>query len=616
MNLISIQIKNFNATLKKMEKAESPGLMILEPVRIENFSFFNSKIRLLIDKYKNSTKNMKFIDEVFKEGEIDDSRCMLRKKEEEENILDADTIIQSHFEKIVLQKTRKLILKWKTEDEKKKQNYLSQSESKEQSRIQINQKIQKSDITYIENNFDATKLSIQFTNPFLSLAFSFFILERSKKDVFYTRKSIFQNEIEYLESHYHNYIMNHQNNTQNNVKGYADYICSTEQYFLESYHNRYLFAEIFLYLRIGKISDALQLIEKYKDFFNSSAPEIEKSIVDFYQGKYVSKMYYEKMRGAKNDRFKLLIFQILCNVPDVFDILSTFEDFLWFTMLHAKNIDDLYSRKDNLDIDGCKFLLSLFCRKYKDAFSILLTKDFPIIEMFFTAREMSNHTKIIEPYVEIVFLFIKKFTKKERKIELVNSLCTGTKSEKIIADILVKTDSLDLIGLKDDICGLNTKIVDQVAYYLQKNGDREKLLQLYYLFNNDRKILQILNEYLIDLILKDKKEINKHNDIIDYFSKTTNSKEKDKMLFLINIIHFTKSQNMADLKNSNFFSSSHMSIISELRPVISKLIPLITKLINLENDINIANNFINLCNSMGLGDKCRSLMGENLILIL
>ncbi|KRH95106.1 Cullin [Pseudoloma neurophilia] len=606
-------------------------ILTLDPIRIENYSFFNAQIKTLIKKYRHSTRNSKFLDEIFKDGEIDLNKCMLKDKIEKKDKINIGNVLTGYFEDKIIEHNERFIQKCKRIAQEKIENKKIQTDSPEKKLALKYRKIAFNDMKFIENNFNELNPLIEFSNPFLYMIYRFFSSKMSLKyDNQNKRKTIFYNELSFLETEFFDFIKKSVPNQRNVVQQYVELKYSNTDIFVESYNGRLLFAEIFVHLRCGQISDAIDLLNEFSEFFDSTASDLKNLIVSFYNGKKIPTSEHSKILKTKSDRFKILIYQILTENQKITDIIGTFNDFLWFRMLHATTATDLFSRHELKTNSDCEMITSLFCKKYKKTFEILLSKDYHPVELFFTLKKICFSLKIIEPFAELVFSILKQFTKQENKISLINMLDIeettisdqkrasnkSSPNARTIANLLIESDNLDLANLKGDVCPIKPNIVNNLAEILHKKGDRTNLLRLYYLFDNDTKILEILNEYLTDLILKDKKEIQEHNDVINYFLSCSSSLEKDKMLLLVDLIHFSNNRDILTLKNCLLFDNPSRDLLPQLKPVISKLLPIITQAITEADDLPMAQTFSKLCNIIGIGERCRSMMGEQLIMML
>lgn len=663
---------------------DKPQLFVLEPTKISNFSYFNAKIRLLAKKYENSTKSCKFLDEVFKEGELNPKKCYLQLKKVEKTDIDIDSIINQYFEKKILEKNEKFIkncVKKARKNLEKRKNISFKKEEK----IPKLKKISPVELLFIESNFENFNPTINFSNEFLLLVYKFCNQENELKiDLLNKRKSPFEMEINFLEKEFFDFVKNSVREKKVSTREKKDFIkiftklnYNESELFLESFNDRYLFAEVYIHLRCGQITEAIKLIEEFSNFFDISAPEMKKSILSFYSGNELFKPDFIKIIRTKSDRFKILIYQILCNIPQITDVLDTFNDFAWYKMLHSKNQKELYLSINQLNVDECKMLLALFCKKYDFVFHILKTKNFPIIESFFVIKNLSKYLNQIIPYIEMVFSIINQFENQENKVEIINSLDNSQKyadlntdsilendnsfisgkyqqiysdlnlsnisenddsrisnilensnsnsyeylrrsksTAELVAKFLVDIENQVLLSLKNEISSLNTEIVQNVIEILKNKNNQEILLQLYYLFDDRERILEILNEYLTDLIFKEKKDFSQFQNVVNFCKKNVNSFEKEKMICLIEFINFTKFLDIKKLKNSKIFNDPSKNLLFELKPIISKLLSLIIHVINQNDDLELGTSLFSVCNLIGLGERCRSLLGERLVMML
>lgn len=712
------------------KKAITP-ILTLEPIRIENFSYLNAQIKVLLSKYRNSTRNSKFIDEIFKEGEIDLKKCLLKNTMGKREKIGIENVLVGFLEEKILERNEKFIRNCKKIAQEKIESKKDQIQTiKKETEFKM-RKVSPNDLKFIESNFNNSSPLLEFSNPFIFMVYRFFDPNKSIKiDHQNMRRSLFHDQLNFLENEYYEFVKRSVSHKRAPIQQFVRAKYASRDLYIESYDNRLLFVEIFIHIRCGQVSKALDLITDFSFFFDTTAPGLRNLIVSFYNGKKIPIYEYTKIINTKSDRFKIIIYQILTEHSQITDILTTFNDFLWFKMLHSTSINDLYSKNELKSTDECKMIVALFCKKYDKTFSILAKESFPLVETFFTMRRMAFAVKIIEPFAELVFSLIKQFAKQSNKVRLINMLdqegfyssvsdssftlssrtqyssqgqtvtddsiteLSATSSQtdhsqnnlfradisnkedrsefghreieshslpsghifetdlegkssksndledaeqkfsgkkikilrkpiktdkpvsQTIAELIIKSDNLDLLDINEKMSALKTDIVNNIANILYQKGDRKNLLKLYNFFDNQDRIREILNEYLTDLILKDKKEIFEHREVINHFKKSKTCPETQRMSVLIDLIDFSRTNDIFYLKSSLLFNNSPVTFLPHFKPLVSKLLPLITKSIQETNDRPMAQIFSKLCNMMGMGERCRTLMGEQLIMML
>ncbi|ELA46702.1 hypothetical protein VCUG_01788 [Vavraia culicis subsp. floridensis] len=590
--------------------------LVLQPIKIENYALLITKLKMMSNKYRNCCKSTKFIDEVFSLGDLNLKKCLLKKKTVKEENIDIQEIINGYFEHSIRIKNDRLLKDGIRRAKTHVSNLVKKLKEEDKMKQGIFHRIQVRDSMFIEVNFDK-HARIDFMNPFLKYAFDFFT-KHVEIEEFYKRKELFSKELSFLEKSYYDHVQKVllENNKGSNIEDYVKIKYPKDEYFIESYEGRYLFAEVYTYVRCGFVHKALELIDTFNVFFDQMAPSLKESLVAFFNNNYVNKLEFEKARSIKNDRFKLMLYQLVCNVEDVENLLESFEDFLWFRLLQARSVSDILTLNKSLDVDGCKLLVLIFCKKYGTAMRVLYAGDFSIIEIFYVMRELCKVKKDISLYAEIVFTLMKGFKSLDRKLKLVNSLHSFSGYESIVAEMIVKYEAYDLLGLKSEICYLDKAIVDRVAAILYKRNDRTRLLQLYYLFNDDVNIIGILNEYLTDYILKNKKELFNYTEIITFYSQRSKSNETEKMKVLKGLADFKDKKDIAALRNSGIFADVQQSLLMEIKPVIEKLVPLIVSVIEEKRESVMAKELFELCSAISLGERCTAYVGERLVLLL
>jgi hypothetical protein len=206
--------------------------------------------------------------------------------------------------------------------------------------------------------------------------------------------------LQFLQESYINYIIkfsihNRIINTSFNQKAKIDdstiksMICefakmrfNGEEYKIEIYESRYLWAEVYLLYRIGRFDLLRELLSEYEMFFEFMTPKFKSQFNSFLDGKKT--IFITNPRG--DDKFKKILFDLVNeNAKSDGSVINTAEDYIWLKLTTKK---DLKKDIESFENDKIKFMIAVFIRKYKKAIDILLKSTFGVVCKFFLLREL------------------------------------------------------------------------------------------------------------------------------------------------------------------------------------------------------------------------------------
>lgn len=438
------------------------------------------------------------------------------------------------------------------------------------------------------------------------------------------------------------------------VKEFVKLRFNSSEYNIEVYESRYLWAEVFVLYRIGRVDLLIQLISEYEMFFEFMSQKFKTIFTGYLSGKKPNFVL-----GLKNeDKFKRFLFE-LADEKAKSDgmVINTVEDYLWLKMVLKK---DLKSDVDLFENNKIKFMVALFCKKFNKAIDILLKSDFGVVSKFFLLRELcleqscndeesndmfnnSNnvprHTLIsrtskedsssttslasfidvsssINPvFLNFLFNLVSKLSTKEYKVKLIEMLKNHGEYYDIVPEYIIKYEMFDILSRSSSLnptveFALDFKVSTRVLHRLKESGDKARIILIEGIID-DIEMIQILKDVVTEAILIDE-PINQ--EIVEKYLKVKISRDTDDLLNLYNFYKFNKSPSLANLKHTVLFDQS-----VDLRPfkfVIEKIFSKAIDMIKMENDKFMAKHLFKLCGILDLNEECTSKISKDLVLLI
>ena len=439
------------------------------------------------------------------------------------------------------------------------------------------------------------------------------------------------------------------------VKEFVKLRYNSEEYKIEVYESRYLWAEIFVLLRIGRTDLALEVINENEIYFEFMTNKFKSIFVGFLNGKKSN--FVHNFRNE--DRFKKFLYEMAEEKAKSDGlIISTVEDYLWLKLVLDKEIKTDVSEFSNSKV---KFMITLLSKKYMKAIDILLKSDFGIVPKFFLLRELcleqscnefestnvfdmsntvksqtktrilhedsssttslmsvpdGNATSTITPiFLNFLFNLVSKLSTKEHKVKLVEMLKNHCEYYSIVPVYIIKYNLFDILGKTPDVTGnlefsLDSKIASKVLSLLKEKGDRSKIIQLYHLID-DVSMIQFLKEAIEEAILTDE---TLDVSILEKYLKKKITKDSVDLENMYGLYKFYTNPSISNLKASVLFDQS-----INLRPyrfVIEKLFSKAVDVIKLENDQKMAKQIFKLSGILDLNEECSSKLSKDLVSLI
>lgn len=432
------------------------------------------------------------------------------------------------------------------------------------------------------------------------------------------------------------------------VKEFVKMRFNSSEYNIEVYESRYLWAEVFVFYRIGRTDLLLQLISEYEMFFEFMSQKFKSIFTGYLSGKIPNFVI-----GLKSDdKFKRFLFE-LADEKAKSDgmVINTVEDYLWLRMILKKNLKDDIEFFENNRI---KFMVALFSKKYSKAIDILLKSDFGVVSKFFLLRELcleqncsedepdniynaasdnalksrvpkedsssvsltSGFSSSINPvFLNFLFNLVSRLSTKEYKVKLIEMLKNHGEYYDIIPEYIIKYEMFDILSKSSTLnasveFALDFKVSTRVLHKLKESGDKSRIILLEGIVD-DIEMIQILKDIVTEAILIDE---SVNQEIVEKYLKVKLSRDTDDLANCYNFYKFNKLPSISNLKHTVLFDQS-----VDLKPfkfVIEKIFPKAVDAIRIENDRLMAKQLFKLCGVLDLNEECASKISKDLVLLI
>ncbi|ELA42378.1 uncharacterized protein VICG_00476 [Vittaforma corneae ATCC 50505] len=431
-----------------------------------------------------------------------------------------------------------------------------------------------------------------------------------------------------------------------------------EEYRIEIYESRYLWAEAFTFFRIGRTDLLLSLLSEFEIFFEFMSQRFKTVFNGYLAGRKPNFVVNLK----SDDKFKKFLFE-LADERAKSDglVINTAEDYIWLRLVTKKNF------KNDIEIfesDKIKFMISLFAKKYSKAIDILLKSDFGVIPKFFLLRELcleqnldqageevhstnvfdssnlitrsqlrtrrlvedssstvslasiSEQPFAISPiFLNFLFNIVTRLSTKEYKVKLIEMLKSHSEYYDVVPDYIIKFELFDILGKPSEKNTtveffLDYKLSSKVLQRLREMGDRNKIIQLYSIID-DLTMIQTLRDATEEAILIDG---TVDQEIVEKYLKEKISKDSDELKNMYGFYKFVKNPSVSNLRQTVLFDQN-----IDMRPykfVIEKLFAKAIETVRSANDKFMAKHLFKLCGALDLNEECASKVSKDLVLLI
>lgn len=444
------------------------------------------------------------------------------------------------------------------------------------------------------------------------------------------------------------------------VKEYVKIRFNRDEYGIEAYESRYLWAEIFVLYRIGREDAIKKLLNEYELFFEFMASKFKSCFASFLDGK----KYNFNIRIAGTDKFQRFLFDIIDEKAQSDGIvISTVEDYLWLKIISDQNIK---TDIDYFDNNKIRFMIAILSNKYRKAIDILLKSEFNIISKFFLLRELCfekqydkqqvetdsknifdksnkftrsqelknkiyveessdtfsmvsanepNYSSINVVFMNFLFAIVSKLSSKEYKVKMIEMLKNHSDYYNTVPIYIIKYSLFDILGKKQEKINeveyaLDDKLASMVLEKLKENGDKQRMIQLSHLID-DITMVQLLIDTVEEAILID---IDVDTSIVEKYINRSTTKDCEKLRNVYDFYKFYKSPSFVTLRSTVLFTQN-INLI-EYKFIIEKIFYKAVEIIKADNNQLMAKSLFKLCGLLSLDESCISKITKDLVTFL
>ncbi|KAM0673218.1 hypothetical protein GVAV_003383 [Gurleya vavrai] len=398
----------------------------------------------------------------------------------------------------------------------------------------INEKINFKNIEKLEKEIEESEKNILKDKPQRKLFSNNFIYD----SYCYMSKDISANE--FLNLQYKMHIENVLQKKEINVKEFTQLKYGNEDFNVEIYQGRFLYAELYVYYRIGDFDGVFNLLNEFSFFFS----RFREYFINFLK----NQINYS-VNDDSDDKFKKILIKIINNEKECdVSILNTFEDWLWYQFMTKT---DFYHQLNNVGNESAKIFGFLLSEKYENVIDLIIENKFNAYECFYLLGEILNKKKsgkkVEVIFLHLIFTICKVFKKDENKIKLLNICKDKIPNDfynKNIARFIVNYELYSILK----IANFDHSIMEKLCDILLQKKDRKKILNFYSLFD------KITIENLVCEELKDNIMIEKNLKIDDiaFYKNIINDIKSIKGNVLFDLLSFDILKNFESLKKTIF----------------------------------------------------------------
>jgi hypothetical protein len=391
-----------------------------------------------------------------------------------------------------------------------------------------------------------------------------------------------------------------------------------EEYRLETYEGRYVFAELYTLFRCGLLDEARELLEKFNVFFEHISHKFRSCFSHWLATK--NKPSIPLKIGANEDLFKVFLLGLVEGTAQRADghIISSVEDFIWLQLLSVTEPNSVPSIMEIFrTYSNPKGLLLLYAmlKEYNRALELVFRSDFPIVPSYLIMRALCPKCSTRKVFVDFVFLAASKFSSTRRKVQIVESLKDSIDGYyTIVPEMIVKTGLYEVLGVEDAASVyLDRRINERVVEILKSKNEKKKLVKLYYLVDNEQLVINMINETLTEAILADT-DLDDYSEIIQYYERREDIKEVRTMKVLRSFYLFKMSPDLPRLRNTPLFDLDFD--LSEFKYVVEKVLRAACDVVEKAGDQEMARCLFRLCGVLGLSDSISNYVNRHLVLLI
>ncbi|ADM12179.1 uncharacterized protein Eint_090500 [Encephalitozoon intestinalis ATCC 50506] len=439
----------------------------------------------------------------------------------------------------------------------------------------------------------------------------------------------FDQEIKFLGDEYLRYVERFLKENADKIKeplwGEEDKISvftklrySKEEYGLEVYEGRYMFAELYTLFRCGLLDSAKGLLERFHVFFEHISHRFKTSFGSWITTR--TKPAVPVKIGGSDDLFKAFLLGLMDEKSRRMDerIIGSIEDFVWMNLIsinEGRSASEILKMFRNYQNPKGLFLAYVMLKDYDKAMSLMFKGDFSIIPSYFIMKALCPRCKNKKVFVDFVFLAASRFSSTTRKVEIISSLKSVIEGYyEIVPEMIVKMGLYDVLGIDSGAClYLDKKVNQKVIEILKGKNEKKKLIKLYYLIDDETLVVDLINEAVTEAILSDT-DIDEYLEIIEYYERVECTRQTRMMSALKSFYLFKRNPSPSTLGETPLLDSDFD--LTNFRYVVEKIFKPACDIVEKMGDNEMARTLFKLCGVLGLGDEMSSYANRHLVLLI
>lgn len=402
-----------------------------------------------------------------------------------------------------------------------------------------------------------------------------------------------------------------------------------DEYSLECYEDHYLWAELFVLFRLGRITLVKELLSKNEVFFEFMSQRFRSIFYDYLDGRDVPCGF---SLSRSEDAFKRFFFELLeKGTNHTFSVINTAEDYLWLRLLSSSlNIKsstdtNLASIADKFTNPKIRFMACVLAGNYALAIDTLLKGDFTLPAKFFLLREICLEQQLdsdskdgllaVNPiFLRFLFNIVCQLPTKEQKVRLVEMLKPYPGYAVVVSKYVINYGLLDILSDANPTgymeFALDSEISQRVLIELQARGEKQKLLKLCHLLPND-SLGQIIYDAVEDAILCDEKV--DHQIVEDYIARIR-TRDVERLRELYSFYQFNTSGGIALLRATPLFAAK--TNLTKFKFVVEKIFQKAVETVRTERESEMAKHIFKVCGMLELSEECCQRASKDLVNLL
>lgn len=393
---------------------------------------------------------------------------------------------------------------------------------------------------------------------------------------------------------------------------------SKEEYGLEVYEGRYMFAELYTLFRCGLLDSVKNLLERFHVFFEHISHRFKTSFGNWMSAR--SRPAVPVKIGGTDDLFKAFLLGLMDERNRRMDerIIGSIEDFVWMYLISINeegSASEVLKMFRNYQNPKGLFLAYVMLKDYDRAMSLMFKGDFLIIPSYFIMKALCPRCTNKKVFVDFVFLAASRFTSTQKKVELISSLKPAIEGYyEIVPEMIVKMGLYDVLGIDSGAClYLDKKVNQKVIEILKGKNEKKKLIKLYYLIDDETLVVDLINEAITEAILSDT-DIDEYLEIIEYYERVECTKQTRVMTALKSFYSFKKNPETSTLGATPLLDPGFD--LTDFKYVVEKIFKLACDVVEKVGDNEMARTLFKLCGVLGLGDEMSSYANRHLVLLI